>query len=118
MKKLIALTLAVSPLLTFAEQIVDDRSLFDKFTNLGNTAITIIIALCVIWIILNVFRYVVAGKDDTARKDGGLRILYGVVGLFVILSVWGLVNIIKTSLNTNTNVPTDKFPKIDKIIQK
>jgi hypothetical protein len=87
-------------------------SIFGKFTSLGNSFITIVISLAVIWIVVNVFVYLIAGSEDK-RKEGGLRILYGVVGLFVILSIWGLVAILKNSFGTGNNTPTEnQFPKV------
>ncbi len=111
MKKIIALALLLSPLSTFAQvtgQITTVDGIFDKFTSLGNSFVTILISLAVIWIIFNVVRYLIAGSEDD-RKKGGMSILYGVIALFVILSVWGLVYILKRTFGTGENKvnPTD-----------
>lgn len=105
MKKLIALTLSLAPLSTFAAQITDINGVTSTATNIGNTATTLLISAAVIWIIISVVRYLIAGADTAARKEGGMRILFGVIGLFVILSIWGLVNILRTSFDTQKNAP-------------
>ena len=112
MKKLIALGLALSPLSAFAQtQLTDLNSVSTKFTNIGNIVITLLISLSVIWIIISVFRYFIAGGEED-RKKGGMAILYGVVGLFVILSIWGLVAILKNTFSTGVqDAPMDQFPK-------
>lgn len=112
MKKLIALTLSLAPVSAFAQQIVDANGVTSKLTNLGNTVVVLLISFAVIWIIVNVVRYLIAGGDGEKRKAGGLAILWGVVGLFVILSIWGLVAILKNTFSTNTNVPRDQFPQV------
>jgi hypothetical protein len=110
MKKLIALTLSLAPLSTFAQQITDVNGLTSKATNIGNTVVILLISFAVIWIIINVVRYLIAGGEED-RKKGGMAILWGVVGLFVILSIWGLVAILKNTFSTNNNVPTNQFPQ-------
>ncbi len=68
-----------------------------------NTITVILISIAVVWIIVSVVRYLIAGSDATARQEGGLRILWGIVGLFVIVSIWGLVSILTNSFaTTNT----------------
>ncbi len=105
MKKLIGLTISLAPSLAFAQQITDINSATTKFTNLGNTFVTILISISVIYIIWSVVRYLIAGGEDD-RKKGRDAIIWGVVGLFVILSIWGLVNILRRSFTTDTNAPS------------
>ncbi len=113
MKKLIALSLSLAPLSAFAQTTITNvEGIFTKFTTLGNAFVTILISLSVIWIIINVFRYLIAGSEED-RKKGGMSILYGVVALFVILSIWGLVAILKTSFGTGQNTaPVQQFPAV------
>jgi bacteriorhodopsin len=73
-----------------------------RIVSLINTFTVILIAIAVVWIIFNVIRYlVVKGPED--RKEGGLRILYGIIGLFVIISIWGLVSILQNSFSTSNS---------------
>ncbi len=68
-----------------------------------NNFIYIIISLAVLVIIWGVFRYLIAGAaDEESRKSGRSYIIWGIVGLVVILSLWGLVNIVVNSLGVNT----------------
>lgn len=96
MKKLIALVIALSPSFAFAQTLTDINSVTLKATNLGTLVIQIIISLSVLWIIISIFRYLVAGSPD-GRKEGGMAILYGVIALFLMFSIWGLVYILKNS---------------------
>jgi fumarate reductase subunit D len=113
LKKLIAGAIALAPVGAFAQQIVDANSLTAKLTNIGNTVITILISLAVIWIIWNVIKYLIIGADDPEkRKTAGGAIIYGIVGLFVILSIWGLVRILTNTFRTDTNVPRNEFPQV------
>lgn len=107
MKKIIAFVLAFAPALAGAQTINTVNDVAAKATNIGNLTIGIFIALAVLWIIISVVRYlVIGGGDPDKRKEGGYRILFGVVGLAVILSIWGLVYIVKRSFQTQDQVPT------------
>lgn len=98
MKKILAFVLAFSPLFASAQQLRDINSISTKAISIGNLIIQLAISLAVLWIIVSVVRYLIAGADDEeARKKGGQAILWGVVGLAVILSIWGLVSILTNS---------------------
>lgn len=108
MKKIIAFVLAGSPLLAFAQPLTDINSVAQKATNIGNLIIGLAIAFAILWIIVSVVRYLIVGDaDDEKRKKGQNAIVYGVVGLFLILSIWGLVAILKNSFRTQDQLPTN-----------
>ncbi|HTK33130.1 MAG TPA: pilin [Candidatus Paceibacterota bacterium] len=113
MKKIIALVAAFAPALVSAQAITDVNTLTYKLTNIGNTIIEILIAFAVLYIIFNVVRYIMAAEDPEKRKSIGGAVLWGIVGLFVILSIWGLVNILSNTFRTNTNAPTQNFPQLN-----
>ena len=104
MKKLIAFVLASTPVFAFAQTLTDIDTVAQKATNIGDLIIKIAISLAVLWIIVSVVRYLVLGADDEeARKKGGQSILFGVIGLFVILSIWGLVFLLTNSFKFGQN---------------
>lgn len=114
MKKLIAFVLAFSPALAFAQTLNDIDTVAQKATNIGDLIIKLAISLAVLWIIISVVRYLILGADDEeARKKGGQSILYGVIGLFVILSIWGLVFLLTNSFRFGRNqAPTTEINRI------
>jgi len=112
MKKILA-ALAVSiPTLVSAQAITDVNSLTYKLTNIGNVVIEILIAFAVIYIIFQVIRYIMAGDKPEERSTIGKTVLWGIVGLFVILSIWGLVRILTNTFRTDTNAPVNQFPQV------
>jgi len=118
MKKIIASVSGAAllvPLLASAQALTDINSVAAKAKNLGDLVVGLAISLAVVWIIINIIRYLIAGNSDDKRKEGGKAILYGVVALFVILSIWGLVNILRTSFRTEdgpvrTDIQNLKLP--------
>ena len=108
----IALAPAIA-LAQFNQPVRDVNSLSSKIIGIGNTIIGILIAVAVIYIVYNVLMFIVkAGSDD--RKTYQHAILWGIVGLAVILSIWGLVAIITNTVGTTTGGqgPVNEFPRI------
>jgi len=64
-----------------------------KVSELLNVVVPILLALGVIYFVWGVVSYVIA-SDEEAKKSGRNRIIYGIIGLAVIVAVWGLVGIL------------------------
>jgi hypothetical protein len=45
-----------------------------------------------LWGILNYF--IIGATDETKREEGKQFLIYGLLGLVVLFSVWGLVNVV------------------------
>lgn len=65
-----------------------------------DVVVPIAITLALIYFIWQVIQYVIAA-DEEGKTDARKKMLYGVVGLFVIIAIWGLVNFIATYLGIN-----------------
>jgi heme/copper-type cytochrome/quinol oxidase subunit 4 len=113
MKKLFAILATFLPSFAFAQPITDVNSLTYKLTNIGNVVIEILIAFAVIYIIFQAIRFIMKGDSPDDRKTIGSGLLWGIVGLFVILSIWGLVRILTNTFRTDNNAPRNDFPTVD-----
>lgn len=113
MKKFLLALAVFLPAVASAQAITDVNSLTYKLTNIGNVVIEILIAFAVIYIVFQAVRYIVSGDDSEKRKEIGKGILWGIVGLFVILSIWGLVRILTNTFRTDTNAPVNQFPQVN-----
>jgi hypothetical protein len=58
-----------------------------------NTVIPILITLAIVFFVYNVVMYILA-KDEDAQKEARKYMIASIIGLFVVVSVWGLVNLI------------------------
>lgn len=61
-----------------------------------NAVMPVLIALGVLYFIYGVITYVIA-SDEEAKTKGRDKIIAGLIGLLVIVSVWGLVSILRRS---------------------
>ncbi len=118
MKKLIALVLSFMPSLAFAQavnnipqqvgnKITDINGVVSTATRIGNVVVALAISFAVIWIIVSVVRFFIAGDGEEAKQKGKDAIIYGVIGLFLILSIWGLVFILTNTFKTENQVPNN-----------
>lgn len=71
-------------------------------------AIPILVALALIYFIIGLIRFVIAA-DAEKREDGKKMMWWGIVALFVIVSIWGIVsylgNILGISQQSTANPP-------------
>lgn len=100
---------------TSLSQINNVNNIIDKIAGFANTAVYLLVALAVLYIVYYTVMYFIKGKEgDEGRREAGMQILWGVVGLFVIISIWGLVNILVNTFPVGDNqAPTDRFPNAD-----
>lgn len=69
-----------------------------------NLLIPLIIGLAVFLFIFGLLKYVTAGGDEDKIKEARNFIIFGVIGIAVMISVWGLVNIVVTIFFPDTGV--------------
>lgn len=62
-------------------------------------SLTIIMALMTLYFLINVFRYI-SEKDAAKLKDRRTVMINGLIGLFVAVSVWGIVRIFSNLTGT------------------
>jgi len=116
MKKLLYVVALLVPVAAFAQTqtITDVNSLTTKIVGLLNIAIYLLTSLGVLFIIWNVVMYMIKGGEEGAQKKAAANVGWGVLGLAIILSIWGLVNILtgtfKTSAPAGLNAPQAGIP--------
>lgn len=75
-------------------------------TIINDVLVPIVFAIALIVFIWGVFRYFIAGKQDPESQEKGKTLmLWGIVGFVLMVSVWGLVNLIVNTLDLNNQVP-------------
>lgn len=77
--------------------------LLTKFSGLLNQILPILVSIGVIYFVWGVVMYVIADEEE-AKQKGRDRIVFGIIGLAVILSVWGLVGILRTTFGVGDNL--------------
>lgn len=102
-------SLAALPLLAGA--VSDFNGLIDLIASLIKRIIPLLIAVAVILFIVGVIKYVMSGDDEEARGKSRNLMIYGIIGIFVIVSIWGFVAILR-----GTFISRDFVPNIENFI--
>lgn len=123
----LALVLVLAPVAAFAQVVVTNQNNAGSCGNgapvtsietgickvgqLLNSIVPVLIALGIVYFVYGVVTYVIA-SDEEAKKSGRDRIIYGIIGLAVIVSVWGLVIILRDTFVPQGNTGTVNLPTI------
>ncbi|MDD5068851.1 MAG: hypothetical protein PHS53_00950 [Candidatus Pacebacteria bacterium] len=84
---------------------------FDNIIGLAQRTLSqlvpLFISAAVVLFLYGVLTYILAGGDEEKRSAGRNTMIYGIIAIFVMVSVWGLVNLLRDSLQLNqaNNVP-------------
>ena len=78
-------------------------SLFENLIGLMNLTISVIISLAVLGFMWGVVKILFNPTNEIAKKEGRSFMLYGVLTLFVMTSVWGLVNILNGTITVGND---------------
>ena len=97
------------PAVAFAQSLqntTNATSLFANVRSILNAVVPIIIALGVVYILWGIIQSYTRG-DEEKRKEGHMKVLYGIIALFVMVSIWGLVNILVGTAGLSNNIPAN-----------
>lgn len=101
--------LLLAPSASFAATSGRFDTLYDALRAVGdfiNALVPIIIGIAFLTFLWGVGKYVTA-KDEDGQKEARGTILWGIIILFVMVSVWGLVNVLRSTLGLDTgSIPT------------
>lgn len=115
MKK--ALALATGTLTAFAIPLVSFAAAINNLGDVGQFIIDIIndilvpviFALAFIVFLWGAFQaFIVGATSDDAKENGKKLMLWGLIGFFVMVSIWGLVNILTGTVQFGDNSGVDQ----------
>ncbi len=105
----LAVAVATVPWIVGAQDITAITGLFNFLVNWG---IGFLIAVAILVFFVGIIKYLNGGPE---QKAGGMKImLFGIIGLFVMLSIYGLVLLLQRSfgINSNTQITPPTVPLI------
>ena len=103
MKKILAITSLILPNITFAAacDIAGTQNLKSLITKLTSCFLTpiayLLVSTSIVLFVFGVFKFMSAGESEKIKYEGKEYIFWGIVGIFVMVSMWGLVNILQNT---------------------
>jgi len=69
-------------------------SVLTKIQTLLNQLIPILVTLTIIYFFWGLAQYVLNSGSEEAKEEGKNKMIWGIVAIFVMLSIWGIVGLI------------------------
>jgi uncharacterized membrane protein len=77
-------------------------SLFQKITtNIVSPIIYLLMAAAIVYFIWGVFMFIKNADNSEKRKEGYQHMIWGIIGLFIMFSVRGIINVILSTMGLN-----------------
>src|SRR3989338_3493022 len=107
-KKLIIISAGFLPIMALA--VTDIKTgIIDKLAAIFNSIIPLLMVAATVFFLWGVLQFVTSGGDEDKRKEGRDHIIYGLIGLFIMVAVWGLVGAIQGTFeltDSTINLPS------------
>ncbi len=107
-------TLALlTPVLALAQFGEIDSFLGKVSTFINNTLIPLLFAVALMMFLYGVFNYFIVGKNQADKKDEGRSyMIWSIAGFVVMISVFGIVNLIANGLGFSDDEELDNIPNV------
>lgn len=104
----------LTPVLVFAQTVGDTTNgllyLVNKFKQLIDAVIPVLIGVALLAFMWGILQYLFGKKED-----GKSFMIWGIIALFVMTSVWGLVSIVRSTILPNSQSNTLRGADIPKV---
>ncbi|MBP9710864.1 MAG: hypothetical protein KBD50_01190 [Candidatus Pacebacteria bacterium] len=72
--------------------------LVNQIVDLINSAIPVVVGVALLFYFLAIIRYISKAGDAGGKSEEKKTLLWGLIGLFVIFSIWGILNLFENML--------------------
>lgn len=72
----------------------------DVISSLISTAVPIVISLAVLYFLWGLATYLLRQEKEAGKE----MMVWGIIALFIMVSIWGLVNLLKDTFNLDDNI--------------
>ena len=105
-----AFALLAVPFVASAQATAD--SILTTVGNLIDTATPIVVALALLYFFWGLANFILSSGDKDKREKSRGIMIWGVIALFIIVSIWGLIRVVQQTLNLETGTTID-VPKVE-----
>lgn len=108
------------PLVSLAAKVTTDADdLITKIAGWIDILTPIVVALALLYFFYGLAMFILKSGDEEKRKESKSIMIYGIIALFVMVSVWGLVSILgNTIFDGATTGGTENIPYVDTTIEE
>ncbi len=92
-----AVLITTHPKLVFAASPRNFREVVGLFLDILGRIVPVIFSLALLYFFWGVAKYIYSSGDEKAAEEGKAVMLWGVIGLFVMVSIFGILQFLKRS---------------------
>lgn len=82
---------------------MDLFGILEVFGDLVNLATPIVVALALLYFFWGLATYILNASNDEKKKEGKNIMIWGILALFIMVSVWGIINVVRDTFNLDDN---------------
>jgi len=82
---------------------MDLQGILNELATLIQTATPLVVALALLFFFWGLATYILAAGNEEKKKNGRSIMVWGVLALFIMVSVWGIINVIRTTFGLENN---------------
>ena len=110
MKKIITGILLMSPMFAFAQSFAPIQNLAGGVGAIINILIPACMALAVLAFFWGLVKYIASASDEAAKEGGKTLMIWGMIALFVMVALWGILGWVQGQLGITGTVTTGTPP--------
>ncbi|MEK7208014.1 MAG: pilin [Patescibacteria group bacterium] len=88
------------------------KEFLQKLVDVLDVIVPFIIGLAVVVIVWGIFLYLTKAGEEEKRLEARRYILFGIIGVFFMLSIWGFVNILDDTFDLTRQIDPQDIPKV------
>ncbi len=113
MKKFILLGIAsLLPAVASAQELGNIEGLVEAVGNIVGAALPIVVGIALLVFFWGLVKYIFAQGSEDKQGDAKKIMLWGIIALFVMISVWGLVGFIGEALGVDAETNPETVPTV------
>ncbi|KKS70584.1 MAG: hypothetical protein UV43_C0058G0003 [Parcubacteria group bacterium GW2011_GWF2_42_7] len=91
-KKIIFWGMSLAPVLILAQGIEED--VITPLRKIVDLLVPLLMVAAFVVFLWGIIKFITSGGDEEKKKSGKGLIIYGLIGLFVMVAVWGIVKLV------------------------
>lgn len=80
--------------------------ILDIIADLINIATPIVVALALLYFFWGLANYILNANNEEEKKKGRTIMIWGILALFIMVSVWGIINVVRDTFDIQDNTIT------------
>ena len=109
-KKIIPWIMSLAPILVFAQGIEED--VIGPLQRILDLLVPLLMVAAFVVFLWGIVKFITSGGDEEKKKSAKSLIIYGLIGLFVMIAVWGIIKLVQGTFGVqDTTIGLPMSPK-------